>query len=180
MILEKYLAGLHKAFQTPRSTRYKAMAMMVGGFIFAFVLPALLFLAAMAVNTHILRKWSYLIQPALAVTTVSFGLLLLVWSVVTMLTVGKGTPVPLAPPRNLIVSGPYKYCRNPMMLGAILYYMGIGTYLGSVKIGLMMLLIALLLAGLYHKLVEEKELVRKFGTEYEEYRKKTPFLFPRL
>ncbi len=78
------------------------------------------------------------------------------------------------------MAGPYALCRNPLQLGVILYYLGLGTYVGSLKIGLTMFFLGLILGSSYHKFVEEKELQLRFGEEYEEYRKKTPFLIPKL
>ena len=55
-----------------------------------------------------------------------------------------------------------------------------GTFFGSFAIGITMFVVGLILGSAYHKLVEEKELMAKFGREYEEYRSKTPFLIPKL
>jgi protein-S-isoprenylcysteine O-methyltransferase Ste14 len=78
------------------------------------------------------------------------------------------------------VSGPYKFCRNPMILGAMLYYLGMGTYFGSLRIGIVMFLLSLIVGSCYIKLIEEKELQLKFGADYEEYKKNKPFLIPKF
>ena len=65
-----------------------------------------------------------------------------------------------------------------MFLGAILYYFGLGSLLFSLTAGFFAFLLGLLVGGLYHRFVEEKELVLKFGKEYEAYRKRVPFLVP--
>jgi protein-S-isoprenylcysteine O-methyltransferase Ste14 len=41
-------------------------------------------------------------------------------------------------------------------------------------------MIFLILFPFYHRFIEEKELLKRFGTDYEDYRNTTPFLFPRL
>ncbi|MFQ5862656.1 MAG: methyltransferase family protein [Candidatus Brocadiales bacterium] len=41
------------------------------------------------------------------------------------------TPTPTGTPRHLIVSGPYRYVRNPMLLGMLLIVCGEGLYLRS-------------------------------------------------
>ena len=61
----------------------------------------------------------------------------------------------------------------------MIYYFGLGTYFGSFRIGLVMFLLTLILAGSYHKFYEEKRLLAKYGKEYDEYRQKTPFLIPK-
>ena len=55
------------------------------------------------------------------------GLGILLRAVLTFWRVGRGTPVPLAAPRKLVVSWPFQYYRNPIMLGAICYYLGVGV-----------------------------------------------------
>jgi hypothetical protein len=41
------------------------------------------------------------------------------WSVYTQLDRGRGTPLPVMPTQELLTEGPFRYCRNPMTLGAI-------------------------------------------------------------
>ena len=81
--------------------------------------------------------------------------------------------------QKLVVKRPYTYCRNPMTLGTTAFYFGIATWTGSLS--------ALILASIYPvgiliyiKLVEEKELEQRFGLEYLEYKRRTPFLIPRF
>ena len=82
---------------------------------------------------------------------------------------GKGTPLPTSSPRSLVVSGPYRYVRNPMALGGIGQGIGVALFLGSWSV----LLYALLGAVFWHVLVrpsEERDLVERFGHQYEAYR----------
>jgi len=80
--------------------------------------------------------------------------------------------------KRLIIEGPYTYCRNPMGLGIFVFYLGFGFLTGSISsIGFTLLFMSLLL--LYYKFVEEKELEARFGQEYIEYKKRTPFIIPR-
>ncbi len=92
---------------------------------------------------------------------------------------GSGTPLPMMPTQRLVVKPPFTYCRNPMTLGAILGYLGVGVWLGSVSaIGIVAGLGGLLL--LYVRFVEEKELAARFGPAYLRYKRATPFLLPRM
>jgi protein-S-isoprenylcysteine O-methyltransferase Ste14 len=78
----------------------------------------------------------------------------------------------------LVTTGPYKLCRNPIEFGAIFYYLGIGTIAGGITVGIACFLLGLTIGSAYHKLIEESELEARFGDEYRQYKKKTPFLLP--
>ena len=77
----------------------------------------------------------------------------------------RGTPLPLMPTQELLVSGPFRYCRNPMTLGTILFYLGVAIAAGTLCGALIALLIG---AGLitYLKRFEERELEERFGEAY--------------
>jgi protein-S-isoprenylcysteine O-methyltransferase Ste14 len=62
----------------------------------------------------------------------------------------------------------------------MIMYFGMGAVADSTITGVTMFGLALILGTLYHRLIEEKELKRRFGAEYEEYRRRTPFLLPRF
>jgi len=164
----------------PRSVRFKAALIAAGLTTFLIIIPCLLFFAAYALDRYFLADRVRSLEIGFAVLCIAAGLAFAGWTLFTQLRTGKGTPVPIAPPQKLIVTGPYKLCRNPLQLGVIVYYFGLGTYFGSLVIGVTMFVLALILGSAYHKLVEEKELIAKFGSEYEEYRSKTPFLIPKL
>jgi protein-S-isoprenylcysteine O-methyltransferase Ste14 len=180
MFLDKIIDKLVGVSKEERSPRYKIVAVLIGALVFGVAVPALLFLAGYKAEQYLLKDLSRMLETIFGVLSIVLGLVLLVWTLLVQVRTGKGTPVPLAPPQKLIVTGPYKMCRNPMKLGALLYYFGIGLYFGSLVIGIIMALIAWALGGLYHRHVEEKELARRFGEEYEEYRANTPFFIPKI
>jgi protein-S-isoprenylcysteine O-methyltransferase Ste14 len=81
--------------------------------------------------------------------------------------------------QKLVIKGPYTYCRNPMTLGTTLFYLGVAIWLGSFSaVGLG--LVYPVGISIYIKVIEEKELEERFGSEYLEYKKSTPFLLRRL
>ena len=107
------------------------------------------------------------------------GLALGLWTIVVQATVGRGTPIPLVPTRQLLEHGPYSRTRNPMALGTVVYYLGLAIARGS--LGNLALAAGFGAAlATYIRLVEEKELERRFGGAYLEYRSRVPFLLPRL
>jgi protein-S-isoprenylcysteine O-methyltransferase Ste14 len=118
---------------------------------------------------------TWVVGPALAFG----GLALVSWAVYIQYTLGKGTPVPAVATKKLVTQGPYAYSRNPMTLGALILYLGIGFWLGSgVVITLCVVVFIILLRFIY--IHETRELAQRFGEPYLEYRERTPFLFPRF
>lgn len=107
------------------------------------------------------------------------GWLLAMWTIALQLTAGRGTPVPVMAPQKLLVDGPYRFCRNPMVLGTVLMYLGLAVKLGSLSaVALVVMPTIWLLA--YIKRWEEPALEARFGEAYRIYRQNTPFLLPRL
>lgn len=107
------------------------------------------------------------------------GLILYLWTVFIQLKRGLGTPIPLLPPEKLLIKAPYSYCRNPMVLGAIIYYFSICAFMGSWDASYIIAPVAMLLL-VYAKFYEEGELESRFGEPYIDYKKQTPFLIPRI
>ena len=115
----------------------------------------------------------------LASAGVLAGWLLGLWTNYVQFTLGRGTPVPVMATQTLLICPPYSYCRNPMALGATVAYLGVCVVAGSPGAGLLWFLgtVALLT---YIRLVEEKEMMARFGEEYLAYRRRVPFIIPRL
>ncbi|MEP6801225.1 MAG: isoprenylcysteine carboxylmethyltransferase family protein [Acidobacteriota bacterium] len=89
--------------------------------------------------------------------------------IVTFLTSGRGTPAPFDPPRAFVASGPYRYVRNPMYVGAAGVILGTGLVLSSPSVALLALAFILIM-HLFVVLYEEPALARRFGSPYEQYR----------
>jgi protein-S-isoprenylcysteine O-methyltransferase Ste14 len=92
---------------------------------------------------------------------------------------GRGTPAHLDPPRELVVSGPYRRVRNPIYGGALLVQFGYILWFGSI----LMIAYCLIFIAAYHMLVvliEEPVLRRTFGAAYEQYCHSVPRWIPRL
>lgn len=106
-----------------------------------------------------------------------------IWSIVIQNIVGKGGPVQfgnveISPKtQNLIVTGPYKYTRNPMLFGACMMYFAFAFYLKSVTA---MIAVALFMLFMLTFVVssEEKRLLKDFGAPYEAYRRKVSLFIP--
>ncbi|MGD8865961.1 MAG: isoprenylcysteine carboxylmethyltransferase family protein, partial [Anaerolineales bacterium] len=100
------------------------------------------------------------------------------WSIVDQLFKARGTPLPIMPTQELLISGPFKLCRNPMSFGTILLYLGLSILIVSPGAAAIVIVLSSLLLT-YIKRVEERELEARFGQAYRSYKEQTPFLIPR-
>jgi protein-S-isoprenylcysteine O-methyltransferase Ste14 len=92
---------------------------------------------------------------------------------------GKGTPLPLDPPKKLVVEGPYRIVRNPMYWNVASVMLGEAAVLHSPALA-NLVLVFLVGVVLFVLLIEEPALKQKFGAEYEEYCRRVPRWLPRL
>jgi protein-S-isoprenylcysteine O-methyltransferase Ste14 len=124
------------------------------------------------------------LQPSLFVLTVGClllltGLLILVLTVKEFVTVGKGTLAPWDPPQELVVTGMYRYMRNPMISGVLMIIAG--EALTFVSRGILYWLILFFAFNtVYFIFSEERRLAGRFGPKYLDYMKNVPRWIPRL
>jgi len=177
-MLDKVVAFVAKHAGKERSVAIRLVSIVCGLFLFLVVVPVLLGAASHLIAQSVAITVPRNVEVLLGAAGTIVGLFFLFWSVSAFWLIGKGTPVPFASPTRLVTSGPFRYTRNPIKLGANLFYFGMGTICDQFVTGLIMLIIGLVLGTVYHKCVEEKELLIRFGNEYEEYRERTSFLIP--
>jgi len=93
-------------------------------------------------------------------------------------TRGRGTPAPYDPPRELVVSGLYRWVRNPMYVGIVTILCGEALVFGSRTI---LIYAGCLAAGFHVRVVgfEEPVLKRLFGDSFVRYRQAVPRWIPR-
>lgn len=116
----------------------------------------------------------------------SIGLLLLgsgaalwIWCA-SLFRRARGTPVPFNPPPALVLAGPYRWVRNPMITGVFTALFGLGFALHSISMVLIWTPLFVLIEILELKLVEEPELERRLGQAYVEYKSRVPMFIPGL
>ncbi|HSB04956.1 MAG TPA: isoprenylcysteine carboxylmethyltransferase family protein [Thermodesulfobacteriota bacterium] len=161
------------------SKAQRMMGVIFGGIVFWIIIPFFIVVGSAFVDPWLslpgfYHRW---INPIIALVLMVAGWLFANWTVKVQFSFGKGTPIPLMATQKLVVKRPYTYCRNPMTLGTTAFYIGIAIWVGSLSaLGLSLIYPVVIL--IYIKLIEEKELEQRFGLEYLEYKRRTPFLIP--
>jgi protein-S-isoprenylcysteine O-methyltransferase Ste14 len=120
-----------------------------------------------------------LAMQAAGVFLLAVGLALFVASLRRFATDGHGTLAPWDPPRELVVRGPYRYVRNPMISGVLLLLLGEALVLRS-RSHFLWACAFFAINAVYIPLLEEPDLEDRFGEAYREYRRHVPRLLPRL
>jgi protein-S-isoprenylcysteine O-methyltransferase Ste14 len=105
------------------------------------------------------------------------GLALAIWTVRLFVAGGEGTPAPWDPPHKLVVRGPYRHVRNPMISGVLFMLLAEALILDSWPIAVW-LGIFFLANAIYIPRVEEPGLEARFGEDYRRYRAAVPRWFP--
>src|SRR5712691_3975250 len=139
-------------------------------------------LRSLAVGTLFVSIWTWFVprwiaggelQPQRsipAVVLMSIGGAIVLRCVFDFAWRGLGTPAPFDPPRRLVVSGLYRWVRNPMYLGMGIFLVGEALLLPSITrdmlrmTGILWVVVTLLIV-----LYEEPTLLRTFGDDYERY-----------
>jgi protein-S-isoprenylcysteine O-methyltransferase Ste14 len=107
------------------------------------------------------------------------GLWLFVFSLLHFARRGRGTLAPWDPPKRLVVSGPYRYVRNPMISGVIFVLFAEALLLTS-RPHATWAVTFLVINLVYIPLLEEPMLDARFGESYREYKQHVRRFVPRL
>jgi protein-S-isoprenylcysteine O-methyltransferase Ste14 len=101
------------------------------------------------------------------------------WTITRFVRI-KGSPIPFNPPPALVVNGLYRIVRNPMHVGWTVLLIGVAVLMQSFTLLVIFIPLFIIVHIVYLKFVEEKELEKKFGQAYIDYKKKVPMFFPGL
>jgi protein-S-isoprenylcysteine O-methyltransferase Ste14 len=110
---------------------------------------------------------------------IGLGLILLSWTISLFADLGHGTLAPWDPAEKMVIEGPYRHARNPMISGVLLILLGEHVLLSAPAIFLWFL-VFFVLNLIYMPIVEEKGLEARFGKAYQNYRHNVPAWIPRL
>lgn len=107
------------------------------------------------------------------------GVAVLVRAFTGFVVEGRGTPAPVAAPEHLVVGGLYRYVRNPMYVAVLAGIVGQALLFGQLSL-LLYAVVVWLLPAAFVRWYEEPTLTKRFGAEYEAYRRAVPAWLPRL
>ena len=110
---------------------------------------------------------------------IAAGLAPLLESVARFVIAGRGTLMPAVPTEHLVISGLYRYVRNPMYVGVITALAGQALLFRSPHM-LVYLGIVWLIMHAFVCFYEEPTLARRYGEDYERFRSHVPRWIPRL
>jgi protein-S-isoprenylcysteine O-methyltransferase Ste14 len=158
--------------------------------VWAILGSAIFFLAAAGIGGVLIPFWisHWEVQTplfgfppirALGALLILLGLLVLLDSFARLALQGIGTPAPVFPTRHLVVTGFYRYVRNPIYLAVVSVISGQGVILGNVNL-LIYGMLAWLSSYLFVVTYEEPTLRKTFGGEYDAFCANVPRWVPRL
>ena len=99
-----------------------------------------------------------------------FGFIILFHCILNFAIKGKGTLSPIDPTKQLVVSGLYRFTRNPMYVGVMLMLIAECMITQSISLWVYSGIVFIAF-NLFITLVEEPRLTRAFGKEYDDYKK---------
>jgi len=156
-----------------------------GGLLVIILVPSVIYTITLLLDNiyrlEIIRnpsiRWIFII--VLLVTGIIYG----IWSLIVQNTIGQGGPVEIGnieispKTKNLVVSGPYRNTRNPMLFGTFSIYLAFALIINSItSVALVCALFVFMLTVVVK--MEEKRLLKDFGKQYEDYRKEVSIFIP--
>jgi len=114
----------------------------------------------------------------IGIVPIALGVVIYLWCSCSFVFSGIGTPIPFTPTKKLVVTGLYRFVRNPLYIAGALVLAGEALLFQSLGIFLYFLIMFAIFN--IHVFIEEAELADRFGSTYERYCKSVPRWIPRL
>ncbi|MBT3931326.1 MAG: isoprenylcysteine carboxylmethyltransferase family protein [Rhodospirillaceae bacterium] len=105
------------------------------------------------------------------------GIAFAVWTVRLFVGPGEGTPAPWDPPQKLVVRGPYRHVRNPMIASVYMMLFAESLILNAWPLAVW-LIVFFAVNALYIPRSEEPGLAARFGEDYRQYKANVPRWIP--
>jgi len=150
--------------------------------LFLFVIPATLAHIGRSIDHYLFPSLSLGGAWLLGVPVIMAGFLASTTSISQLYTYGAGMPwgdiSSDAQSSKMVTGGIYRYSRNPMLFGFGLFILGAGIFCESFTMAFILSVLLVDLVSIWIKKREEPMLLKRFGREYSEYRRRTSFLIP--
>ena len=149
-------------------------------FFLVFIVPIFLVWLPMIIlsATNYNRLFDIGVYRYAGLAPVALGILIYLWCSLSFVLAGRGTPIPTTSTQRLVVTGLYKYVRNPIYIAGVLVLAGEGLLFQSLGL----FIYCLIMFGMLHIqiLIEERSLIEDFGEAYALYQSKVPRWVPGL
>ena len=124
-------------------------------------------------------SWSIPIPSWLGLGLMIISGIFLLVVVLNLAIKGLGAPFAVALTRLVATEWMYAWTRNPMVLSALAFLVGLGLWLESTIFLVWVIIIVCPVFFLFLRVFEERELEIRFGEAYLHYKARTPMLFPK-
>ncbi|MBN1368594.1 MAG: isoprenylcysteine carboxylmethyltransferase family protein [Dehalococcoidales bacterium] len=174
--------GLANFVYQVATTRHRFKFLLsVGGVIFWYGGVGLMIFISPWVNHQLALDLSIPtpVRLSIGIILLVIGVPMVIWTIVRFFR-ARGTPIPFVPPPGFIIDGLYRIVRNPMHLGWALVLVGLGVLQQSFALLIIMVPFFIVAHIIYYKFVEEKELEKKFGQAYLDYKKRVGMFLPKF
>jgi protein-S-isoprenylcysteine O-methyltransferase Ste14 len=152
----------------------------VGSFVFLVFVPGVVagVVPWWLTDWQVQERFAWLSLQVAGSTLLLGGVVVLLHAFVRFVVEGVGTPAPVAPTERLVVGGLYRYVRNPMYLAVAAIIVGQALVFGQPILLLYTAVFAVSVAA-FVRWYEEPTLFRRFGVQYDTYRRAVPAWWPR-
>jgi len=137
---------------------------------------AILAATRLGLNSH---AWLIPVSPVIGLILMIIAGSLLVLVIFNLMLKGLGMPFAISLTRVMVTEWSYAWTRNPMILSALAFLVGLGLWLRSAIFLVWLLVVLGPVIFVFLKVYEERELEIRFGKNYQNYRAQTPMLLPR-
>jgi protein-S-isoprenylcysteine O-methyltransferase Ste14 len=146
--------------------------------LFSLILPVtVLIIVPFCIEKRLNTDNLYALYTGLLI--MCLGLSVMALAISLFIRIGKGTLAPWSPTKKLIIRGIYCHVRNPMIIGVLIVL--IGEAVAILSLNIFIWAVAFFISNnIYFYLYEEPDLNKKFGKEYNEYKKNVPRWIPSM